>query len=40
MKKTKTKRVWACDACGATTTDPTQQLIVYFHKDCPELYKV
>jgi hypothetical protein len=29
------KQEWACISCGATTTDPTHQLIVYFHMDCP-----
>jgi hypothetical protein len=29
------QKTWACISCGATTTDPTHQLIVYFHLDCP-----
>lgn len=37
--KTKKTKVWACSDCGATTTDPTQSLIVYFHRDCPEIWK-
>lgn len=29
------KEEWACADCGATTTDPDQRLIVYFHMNCP-----
>ena len=29
------QQTWACADCGATTTDPTHQLIVYFHMNCP-----
>lgn len=30
----KTKESWSCATCGATTTDPSQLLIVYFHANC------
>jgi len=26
---------WSCLKCGATTSDPTQRLITYFHMNCP-----
>ena len=26
---------WSCHACGATTTNPEESLIVYSHEDCP-----
>lgn len=32
--KAKPKPSWSCIKCGATTTDPTQALITYFHLDC------
>jgi hypothetical protein len=30
------KESWSCMLCGATTTDPTQALITYFHWPCPK----
>ena len=29
------KESWSCHACGATTTNPEESLIVYSHEDCP-----
>jgi len=29
------KPSWSCNTCGATTTDPENKLITYFHMDCP-----
>ena len=29
------KQSWSCRACGATTTNPTHQLIEFFHASCP-----
>ena len=29
------KPSWSCNTCGATTTDPKNRLITYFHMDCP-----
>jgi hypothetical protein len=34
FKETRTKNVWACNTCGAFTTDPTHRLITYFHANC------
>ena len=31
-----TKKTWSCNACGATTDNPEESLIVYFHEDCPD----
>jgi hypothetical protein len=33
-------KTYTCLACGATTTDPTHALIVYFHDNCPATKKV
>lgn len=28
------KQSWSCEKCGATTTDPSQRLIKWFHDGC------
>ena len=32
----KTLQVWSCNDCGASTTNPEDRLITYFHMNCPE----
>lgn len=27
---------YKCEQCGATTTDPTQKYIKWFHNNCPK----
>ena len=34
FKETKVNDVWACNTCGAFTTDPAHRLITYFHDGC------
>jgi len=34
FKETKVKDVFACNTCGAFTTDETHRLITYFHAGC------
>ena len=29
------KPSWSCSTCGATTTNPENMLITYFHMNCP-----